>query len=241
MELFNLFKKKEKGERKIRFVFEAKISDNIMDWANRRQLIVPQLSELYNEPLENMVFYSIRDWQSGVYVNLLTNATQQRLLVNDMKSCIEAKGYKIKNFDISQTLMRDFKQYMLIGTALVDAIVTLEYDDYIKIIKENEKIVNLGISEEERKIKELAKKSLKDKQLELYALEIMLVYSDIPFGNTGFDEREKKIRPIGQKINDFNKQVLVAYRAHYLGIDKGVEVSTREIEHFWDGIGGWRK
>ena len=53
---------------------------------------------------------------------------------------------------------------------------------------------------------------------------------------------------IGEKINDHDKQMYVAYRAKYLcreaynnGNKNCGEFSLRYLEYAWDGIGGWMK
>jgi len=93
----------------------------------------------------------------------------------------------------------------------------------------------------ERKLQVKATK-LSKSELEAFAKEIVRAFSNYN-GNDmdSFDKAEEIIRPIGEAINDYDTQLLVLDRAIALGEQKGVEVHTREMEHFWDGIGGWMK
>jgi hypothetical protein len=93
----------------------------------------------------------------------------------------------------------------------------------------------------ERKWQAKAAKPLNNK-LEAFAEEIVSAFSNYSGNNmASWDETEKVIRPIGKKINNYNTQLLVLHRAIIIGKQKGVEVYIREMEYFWDGIGGWRK
>lgn len=80
--------------------------------------------------------------------------------------------------------------------------------------------------------------------LEGYAREICAIFCK----EQSFDESKPELRAIGEKINDYGKQRIVAYRAKKLckdAYDEGFlyakEFSIRYLEYAWDGIGGWMK
>jgi len=121
MGLLDLFGKSGKK----RFVFEAKRFDDGMAILNRGQLVSKlrtQLPEIYNEPSKNIVFFSADEWSGGVYPNIHTSAEQQENAIQDMLAYIMAKGYKVKDYDINQTSIKDLS----FGTFLIDMIVMLE-------------------------------------------------------------------------------------------------------------------
>ena len=108
--------------------------------------------------------------------------------------------------------------------------------------KSDMKVVDLR-SEKERNTEKNASEPLK-KPLENYAQEILALFEE----EMSFDSREAKLRKIGEKMNDHDKQMQVAYRANYLcreAYSKGnkncSEFSMRVLEYAWDGIGGWMK
>ena len=78
--------------------------------------------------------------------------------------------------------------------------------------------------------------------LESYAQEILALYEKgLPYKSL-----EQKLRIIGEKMNDHDKQMYVAHRANYLcqeaycnGNKNCREFSLRSLEFAWDGIGGW--
>jgi hypothetical protein len=81
--------------------------------------------------------------------------------------------------------------------------------------------------------------------LEGYAQEICSIFSE---KINSFDDVEPTIRDIGKRINDNEKQKLVAFRAQKLCKDAerngnmyAREFSIRLLEYAWDGIGGWMK
>lgn len=74
------------------------------------------------------------------------------------------------------------------------------------------------------------------KPLEGYAQEIADLYDTA----MDFDEREQLVREIGKKMNDHDKQMLVAYRVKFLYEDGANRIfDMRQLEYAWDGIGGW--
>lgn len=61
------------------------------------------------------------------------------------------------------------------------------------------------------------------------------------------NEREGKLRKIGEEMDDNHAQILTACRArvlcdnkHKAGNTECGEFSVRYLEYAWDGIGGWR-
>ena len=103
----------------------------------------------------------------------------------------------------------------------------------------NKKVIDL-VPKSEKAIIEKAKNVLSNPTLEEYAIKIVNSYKLHGEDNDeGWNIRESEIRPIGQSINDFNTQLLVAHRAHFLGAQQGTNVYLRELEYYWDGIGGW--
>ena len=96
------------------------------------------------------------------------------------------------------------------------------------------------VSKSEKKIISKAKKVLRDSTLEGYALRIVNSYR-LHWENNDSDWSAVKaeVRLIGQSIDNFKKQLLVAHRAVNLGAEQGIVIHIRELELCWDGIGGW--
>ena len=98
-------------------------------------------------------------------------------------------------------------------------------------------------SSKEKNIERNSNKPLQ-KPLESYAQEILAVFGK----GLSYNIMEPKLREIGEKMNDFDKQLQVAYRAKFLclealhnGNKNCGQFSMRFLEYAWDGIGGWMK
>ncbi|MDR2973272.1 MAG: hypothetical protein LBV00_00965 [Propionibacteriaceae bacterium] len=76
-----------------------------------------------------------------------------------------------------------------------------------------------------------------ESRLEKYARQVADAFLTLD----SCEQRQAAIRPIGQAINDNTKQLLVCHRASFLGSATGKPVDIREMEHHWDGCGGWMK
>ena len=91
----------------------------------------------------------------------------------------------------------------------------------------------------EKRFEKDAQKPLRDSRLEDYAAELVEIYERI--GGDKCMEFEADLRPVGEAINDFQKMVLVAYRAEFLARAQGSGLCIRHLEYAWDGIAGWMK
>ena len=77
-----------------------------------------------------------------------------------------------------------------------------------------------------------------------YAQEILSLFEK----GLEYNTLQTELRKIGEKMNDNNKQMYVAYRANYLckqacsnGNKNCEKFSLRTLELAWDGLGGWMK
>ena len=98
-------------------------------------------------------------------------------------------------------------------------------------------------SNTEKDAEKIASKPLQ-KPLESYAQEILALFEKGLPSNT----LEQELRKIGEKMDDNDEQIYVAYRAKYLcreallnGNKNCGEFSIRSLEYAWDGLGGWMK
>lgn len=73
--------------------------------------------------------------------------------------------------------------------------------------------------------------------LEGYAKEIVALFKQYPDMN----KREPKLRVIGERMKNNEKQLMVAYRSQYLAEQAELRdsFSLRYLEYAWDGLGGW--
>lgn len=107
--------------------------------------------------------------------------------------------------------------------------------DLFKKKEDQERYVDMR-SNSEKRVAAGASKALRE-PLEGYAKEIVKLFQTYP----GMYEREPKLRAIGEKMNDNDKQMRVAYRSQYLAAQAGLgdRFSTRYLEYAWEGLGGW--
>jgi hypothetical protein len=83
-----------------------------------------------------------------------------------------------------------------------------------------------------------ANSPLADNELENYAMKIVETFDRSRFDMNPDGYIHKAVRPIGESVNNFQKLLLIAYRALFLGQTKGVKKGT--LERCWDGICGWQ-
>ena len=95
-------------------------------------------------------------------------------------------------------------------------------------------------SETEKKAEKEAYKSL-ESPLEQYAIDIVNAFASYDGNSMASDIATKaKVRPIGEKLDNNQKQLLVFHRAKQIAQSRGVYISTSSMERFWEGCGGWR-
>jgi len=78
-------------------------------------------------------------------------------------------------------------------------------------------------------------------ELEGYANEIADAFANYD-GSSVYSESPTKsrIRPIGEKLNDNDKQLRVFHRAVAIAASRGIRISSSTMERFWEGCGGWQ-
>ena len=77
--------------------------------------------------------------------------------------------------------------------------------------------------------------------LEQYANDIVNAFANYDGNSVASDNATKaKVRPIGEKLNNNEKQLRVFHRAQNIAQSRGIRISTASMERFWEGCGGWQ-
>jgi len=80
-----------------------------------------------------------------------------------------------------------------------------------------------------------------ESELEVYANEIADAFVEYDGSSIFAEEKTKaKVRPIGEKLNDNEKQLSVYHRAVAIAASRGIRISSSTMERFWEGCGGWQ-
>jgi len=78
-------------------------------------------------------------------------------------------------------------------------------------------------------------------ELEQYANVIVNAFSAYDGNSIASDNATKaKVRPIGEKLNNNEKQLRVFHRALHIAKNRNIYISTSSMERFWEGCGGWQ-
>ena len=100
--------------------------------------------------------------------------------------------------------------------------------------------VNDFRSETEKQAEKDANQPL-DAPLEQYANDIVNAFANYNGNSVASDNATKaKVRPIGEKLNNNEKQLRVFHRALHIAKTRNVRISTSSMERFWEGCGGWQ-
>lgn len=100
--------------------------------------------------------------------------------------------------------------------------------------------VNDYRSETEKNAEKNAAQPL-ESELEQYANDIVNAFATYDGNSVTSDNATKaKIRPIGEKLNNNEKQLRVFHRALHLARNRNIYISTSSMERFWEGCGGWQ-
>jgi hypothetical protein len=95
-------------------------------------------------------------------------------------------------------------------------------------------------SETEKQAEKQADAPLEE-PLEKYANDIVDVFADYDGNSVTSDNAAKqKIKPIGEMLNNNEKQLRVFHRAKYIAQKRNIYISSSSMERFWEGCGGWR-
>ncbi|MCL1795912.1 MAG: hypothetical protein FWG37_03365 [Clostridia bacterium] len=80
-----------------------------------------------------------------------------------------------------------------------------------------------------------------DEPLEQYANDIVNAFANYNGNSVASDSATKaKLRPIGEKLNNNEKQLRVFHRALHIAKTRNIRISTASMERFWEGCGGWQ-
>jgi len=95
-------------------------------------------------------------------------------------------------------------------------------------------------SETEKNAEEEAYKPL-EAPLEQYANDIVNAFANYDGNSMASDIATKaKVRPIGEKLDNNEKQLRVFHRAKQIAQHRSIYISTSSMERFWEGCGGWQ-
>ena len=95
-------------------------------------------------------------------------------------------------------------------------------------------------SETEKQAEQKANQPL-EPELERYASEVADAFTNYD-GSSLYAESatRSKVRPIGEKLNNNEKQLRVYHRAVVIAASRGIRISSSTMERFWEGCGGWQ-
>ena len=80
-----------------------------------------------------------------------------------------------------------------------------------------------------------------EQDLEQYANDIVNAFANYDGNSTASDNATKaKVRPIGEKLDNNEKQLRVFHRALHIAKSRNIYISTSSMERFWEGCGGWQ-
>ncbi len=80
-----------------------------------------------------------------------------------------------------------------------------------------------------------------EEPLEQYAKDIVSAFATYDGNSMASDNATKaKVRPIGEKLDNNERQLRVFHRAVHLGNARNIRINTSAMERFWEGFGGWQ-